>query len=78
MWRTYFVGKLAKLAIHPITNFVVTEAIARLDKGELEGALNEVGKKLGKAIGESKDAHEIRWLMLTDEKNKVVVVLSVR
>ena len=59
-WRTYFVGKLAKLAIHPIANFVVSEAIGRLDKGELEGALSEVAQKLGKAIGVSSYSHEIR------------------
>ena len=78
MWRTYFVGKLVKLAVHPITNFIVTEAIGRLDKDELKSALDEVGKKLGKAIGEPNDSHEFRWLMLSGEKNKVEVVLSVR
>jgi len=77
-WRTYFVGKLAKLAVHPVANFIVTEAIGRLDKEGLETALNEVGMKLGKAIGGSNDSHEIRWPVLTDEKTKVGVVLCVR
>jgi len=69
---------LAKLAIHPITNFIVTEAIGRLDVDEFEGALDEVGKKLGKAIGKSNDSHGIRWPNLSGQQNKVGVVLSVR
>lgn len=77
MWRTYFVGKLAKLAVHPIANFIVTEAIGRLDEDELEVALSEVGKKLGKAIGGSNNSHVIRWPILTDQKTKVGVVLYV-
>ena len=77
MWRTYFVGKLAKLAVHPIANFIVTEAIGRLDKDELEVALSEVRKKLGKAIGGSNDAHVIRWPILTGQKTKAGVVLYV-
>ena len=78
MWRTYFVGKLAKLAVHPIANFIVTEAIGRLNEGELELALSEVGKKLGKAIGGSNNFHKIHRPMLTGQKTKVGVVLCVR
>lgn len=76
-WRTYFVGNLAKLAVHPIANFIVTEAIGRLDKDGLEGALSELGTKLGKAVGGSNGSHQIRLPSLTGEKTKVVVVLSV-
>ena len=78
VWRTYFVGKLAKLAVHPIANFIVTEAIGRLDEGGLGDALSEVGKKLGKAIGGSNNSYEHRWPRLTGEKTKVGVVLCVR
>jgi nucleolar protein 9 len=77
-WQTYFVGKLAKLADHPIANFVVTEAIGRLDEAELGGALSEVGRKLGKAVGGSSDSNGIWRPVLTGEKKKVGVVLSVR
>jgi len=69
-WRTYFVEKLAKLAVHPIANFIVTEAIGRLDKDGLGDALSEVGKKLGKAIGWSHNSYKIRWPVLTSGRPK--------
>jgi len=47
LWSTYFVqsGRLQKLAVHPVANFVVAKCAIRLDAedfkeavGELEGA----------------------------------------
>ncbi|KAF8960207.1 hypothetical protein BDZ97DRAFT_1834525 [Flammula alnicola] len=31
MWETYFKGKLARLAAHPVANFVLAKAVERLD-----------------------------------------------
>jgi nucleolar protein 9 len=59
VWQTYYVGNLAKLAVHPIANFTTTEAIQRLDEAELEGALSEVLNRLGKAVGGSNDSHKV-------------------
>jgi nucleolar protein 9 len=75
VWRTYFIGNLTKLAVHPIANFIVAEAVGRIDKDELDGALSEVGKKLGKAVGGCSDSHEIHRPVLTSEKSKVGLVL---
>lgn len=42
LWTTYFKGKLAKLAVHPVANFVVARAVERLDSEQLEDALEEM------------------------------------
>jgi len=46
IWKTYFVGKIGKLSIHPIGNYVVSSGIKRLDvEGikEVMGELEAVG-----------------------------------
>ncbi|KAG5645777.1 hypothetical protein DXG03_005314 [Asterophora parasitica] len=35
LWTTYFKGKLARLAIHPVANFVLAKALDRLSNGQL-------------------------------------------
>ncbi|PIL36686.1 hypothetical protein GSI_00375 [Ganoderma sinense ZZ0214-1] len=42
MWRTYFSGKLAKLAVHPVANFVVAKGFERLNAEQLDAALEEL------------------------------------
>ncbi|THH33801.1 hypothetical protein EUX98_g467 [Antrodiella citrinella] len=52
MWQTYFEGKLARLAVHPVANFVVAKALARLNVVQLNGVcqeLNSVSAKILKA-----------------------------
>ncbi|KAH7103039.1 ARM repeat-containing protein [Auriculariales sp. MPI-PUGE-AT-0066] len=45
LWRVYFAqsGRLQKLAVHPVANFVVARCVMRLDTDEFAGALNELG-----------------------------------
>lgn len=50
MWQTYFSGKLAKLAIHPVANFVVAKAFERLNAEQLDAALKEVQGVAGKIV----------------------------
>nr|XP_019015013.1 uncharacterized protein I206_01101 [Kwoniella pini CBS 10737]OCF53794.1 hypothetical protein I206_01101 [Kwoniella pini CBS 10737] len=42
LWRTYFVGKLGKLAGHPYANFVSAKGVSRLDKKGIESLISEV------------------------------------
>jgi nucleolar protein 9 len=49
IWKTYFEGKLARLAVHPVANFVVAKALERISESQLSRALQEldgVWKKL--------------------------------
>jgi nucleolar protein 9 len=41
LWSTYFEGKIGKLAIHPMSNYVVAKGVERLDKDGLERAVGE-------------------------------------
>lgn len=44
LWSTYFKGTLARLAMHPVANFVVAKAVERLNEGQLaEGCLELKG-----------------------------------
>ncbi|KAF8626909.1 hypothetical protein AX15_004626 [Amanita polypyramis BW_CC] len=53
LWMAYFSGKLQKLAVHPVANFVVSRAIGRVSAGgltkacqELEGSWNRLLKSM--------------------------------
>ena len=52
MWRTYFTGKLAKLAVHPVANFVVAKAFERLNTEQLDAAVDEVKDVATKIVSE--------------------------
>ncbi|PVF92971.1 ARM repeat-containing protein [Serendipita vermifera] len=42
VWNVYFSGKLSRLAIHPVANFVVAAAIGKLDAEQLPIAIQEM------------------------------------
>lgn len=42
LWSIYFVGKLNRLAVHPVANFVVATAFGRLDDEQLRNAIVEM------------------------------------
>ncbi|KAI0662958.1 ARM repeat-containing protein [Cubamyces menziesii] len=42
LWHTYFTGKLGRLAVHPVANFVVARAFERLSTEQLQVAVEEV------------------------------------
>lgn len=50
LYRTYFAGKLARLAIHPVANFVVSRVLTRVNGDVLSEALDELTPTLGKAV----------------------------
>lgn len=52
-WSTYFKGKLARLALHPIANFVVAKAIERQDSKQLSDTLEELKLSWNKSISKS-------------------------
>lgn len=42
IWSTYFVGKVGKLASHPIGNYVVSSGIKRLEGEKLKAVMSEL------------------------------------
>ncbi|KAG1803393.1 armadillo-type protein [Suillus subaureus] len=54
LWATYFRGKLARLATHPVANFVVAKAADRLNPTQLKGALEELESSWNKVIGSAR------------------------
>ena len=51
LWTTYFLGKLARLATHPVANFVVAKAAERFNAAQLKAALEELENSWNKIIG---------------------------
>lgn len=52
LWNTYFRGKMARLAAHPVANFVLAKALERVSEsqlseifGELDGTWNKLIRK---------------------------------
>ncbi|KAI0637703.1 ARM repeat-containing protein [Trametes polyzona] len=50
LWQTYFVGKLSRLAVHPVANFVVAKAFERVSLEQLEAAVEELQGVAGKIV----------------------------
>ena len=42
LWSTYFQGKLSRLAVHPVANFVVAKALSRVNEKQLQELLTEL------------------------------------
>jgi len=42
IWKTYLEGKLARLAVHTVANFVVAKALERVSENQLSGTLEEL------------------------------------
>ena len=42
VWTIYFKSKLARLAVHPVANFVVGKALERVDDEQLDDACEEL------------------------------------
>jgi hypothetical protein len=71
IWDLYLAGKLGRLAVHPVANFVVTEAIQRLDQERLRAAVEEMKRVIPKCISESYCLHHHRLLFITLQSNSV-------
>jgi nucleolar protein 9 len=50
LWKTYFKGKLPRLATHPTANFVVAKTIERLSEVQLSEACDELGDTWNRVI----------------------------
>lgn len=50
LWVTYFQGKLSKLAVHPVANFVVSKALERANPEQLNQVCEELNEIFGKII----------------------------
>jgi hypothetical protein len=50
LWTIYFAGKLGRLAVHPVANFVVSAAFAKLDEESLTSVVVEMSKVIPKNI----------------------------
>jgi nucleolar protein 9 len=50
IWSTYFQGKLARLALHPVANFVLAKALERVSADQLSAVCDELKGNWGKII----------------------------
>lgn len=50
IWKLYFEGKLARLAVHPVANFVVSKALERVSERQLLRTLKELNEVWEKFI----------------------------
>lgn len=50
LWDNHFKGKISRLASHPIANFVLSKALAKINEEQLEEVLEELKEMLNKAI----------------------------
>lgn len=48
VWATYLAGKLGRLAVHPVANFVVAKALERVNERRLQQACEELEGAAGK------------------------------
>ncbi|KAI0751271.1 ARM repeat-containing protein [Daedaleopsis nitida] len=54
LWQTYFTGKLPRLAVHPVANFVVAKAVERLNAEQLATTVQELQSVAVKIIKNSR------------------------
>ncbi len=52
LWNLYLGGKLPRLAVHPVANFVVARALERVNEKQLSSACQELGGSWSKLVGE--------------------------
>ncbi|KAI0786442.1 armadillo-type protein [Abortiporus biennis] len=50
IWSIYFKGKLRRLAVHPVANFVVAKSFERLDPSEMREACSELNDVVAKIL----------------------------
>ena len=50
LWKTYFKGKLPRLATHPVANFVVAKAVERLSEVQLSEACDELKNSWNRVV----------------------------
>jgi len=53
LWDTYITGKIGRLAIHPVANFVVAAGFARLEGEKIVSSIQEMSKVVSKCLSES-------------------------
>uniref|UniRef100_A0A8H7Y237 Nucleolar protein 9 n=1 Tax=Psilocybe cubensis TaxID=181762 RepID=A0A8H7Y237_PSICU len=54
LWKTYFKGKLARLAAHPVANFVLAKALERVSESQLTTIFEELDATWNKLIRTSR------------------------
>ncbi|KAF5320668.1 hypothetical protein D9619_001195 [Psilocybe cf. subviscida] len=50
LWKTYFIGKLARLSAHPVANFVLAKALERVSEEQLSEVFEELDDTWSKLI----------------------------
>ena len=53
IWSIYFNGKLARLAVHPVANFVLAKALERASVEQLSAAFKELEGSWSKMISKT-------------------------
>ena len=63
LWSTYFQQQLSRLSVHPVANFVVARALSRINKVQLGGACEELGKGWQKIISRDPKSSVVREMV---------------
>jgi len=63
VWKTYFKGKLARLAHHPVANFVLAKAIERVSEDQLSDIFEELPDTWQKLISQANNPS--RFMLFT-------------
>ena len=70
LWSTYFQQQLPRLSVHPVANFVVARALARINEVQLGGVCEELGKSWQKII--SRDTKSIVCLEVDGDTHRIL------
>ena len=53
LWNTYIAGKIGRLVIHPVANFIVAAGFARLEGDRFVTSIQEMSKVVSKCLSKS-------------------------
>ncbi|PPQ90877.1 hypothetical protein CVT25_007347 [Psilocybe cyanescens] len=59
LWKTYFKGKFARLAAHPVTNFAMVKALERVSGSQVSEIYEELDNTLDKLIQSQFSARQV-------------------
>ena len=65
LWESYFKGKLARLAVHPVANFVIAKAIARANEEQILNICEEIKPVTGKILSKGLSSHHSSFWSLS-------------
>jgi nucleolar protein 9 len=69
VWKTYFKGKLARLAHHPVANFVLAKAIERVSEDQLKEIFEQLPDTWQKLISKARQRFSLHLIHSCNYRN---------